>query len=127
MTGSAGPQLVSLAIANIALFAVAAGAIGVTFVGPHGLQSAAGQLSETGVLAAVLTLPQVSADGSPVSFSAVFAMVAIVVGGLAGALDGLLISRLDPAAILCILGEIGVGKSTLMNVPAAGTGGVRNR
>lgn len=110
MRGRAAPRLVFLAITNIAIFAFGAATTGATLVGPHNLQSAASRLPKTGVLgtepmiatasgnggvnvsgialadlsgvlAAVRTLPQVSADDSRVSFSAVFAMVAIVVGG----------------------------------------------
>jgi simple sugar transport system permease protein len=94
MRGRAVPRLVFLAITNIAIFAVGAATTGATFVGPCNLQSAASQLPETkvllteiviatasgngginvsgialanlsGVLAAVRTLLQVSADDPP--------------------------------------------------------------
>jgi simple sugar transport system permease protein len=113
MRSRAGPRLVFGAVVSVALFAFGAVTAGATFVDSHNLQSATSQLPETsvlttvtmiatvagnggidapgialaalsGVLAAVPTLPQVSADASPMPFTAVFAMVAIVVGGLAG-------------------------------------------
>lgn len=132
-SGRADPQLIFLSLINLALLGIGAAAAGVTFVGLDNLQSMAGQLPEIGFLAigvmvamasggggidlsgialanlagvvgATLTLPLISPDASPLAFSLTFAAVTILAGTIGGAFNGLLISRLGLAPILCTLG-----------------------
>lgn len=132
-SGKADPQLVFLAVINVALLAIGAMAAGVTFVGLDNLQSMAGQVPEIGLLAigvmvamasgnggidlsgialanlagvvgATLTTPLISPEASPLAFSLAFAAVTILVGVAGGAFNGVLISRLGLAPILCTLG-----------------------
>ncbi|MDB5437609.1 MAG: branched-chain amino acid transport system / permease component family protein [Caulobacteraceae bacterium] len=131
--GRTDPQLLFLAVINLALLAVGAVFAGGAFVGLYNLQSMAGQLPEIGFLAvgvmlamasgnggidlsgialanfsgvvgALLTSRFLSPDDSPLAFSQVFAGVTIIAGMVGGAVNGLLISRLKLTPILCTLG-----------------------
>jgi simple sugar transport system permease protein len=56
-------------------------------------------------MAAALILPKIiSADASPVAYTAVFCVIVVVVGVLGGFLNGLVIAKLRLTPILCTLG-----------------------
>jgi simple sugar transport system permease protein len=133
MTAKFDPQLMFLAAVNALLLVVGAWTSSGLFIDPYNLQSMASQLPEiallaigvmlamssgnggidlsgialanlSGVLSALLVQQFVSADTSPVLFSAMFIVLAIVIGLLGGLFNGALIAHGGLTPILCTLG-----------------------
>jgi simple sugar transport system permease protein len=126
-------QLTFLVAMNIVLVLVASVASKGLFVDVDNLQSMGGQVSELGILSIAVMLAMVSGNGgidlsvvalanfsgivagllapslfspddSPMAFTLVFVVIALLTGGLGGLLNGLLIARARMTPILATLG-----------------------
>jgi simple sugar transport system permease protein len=126
-------QLTFLVAMNIGLVLVASVASNGLFVDVDNLQSMGGQVSELGILSIAVMLAMVSGNGgidlsvvalanlsgivagllapslfspddSPMAFTLVFAVIALLTGALGGLINGLLIARARMTPILATLG-----------------------
>ena len=118
---------------NVLVLVVAVLVVGMSFVDPYNLQSMAAQIPEIGLLALGVTLAMVSGNGgidlsgialanlasigailavrpwvspdlAPMAFTVAFAAVALVIGLVGGALNGLLIACTGLTPIIATLG-----------------------
>ncbi|TNB48905.1 ABC transporter permease [Martelella lutilitoris] len=126
-------QLLVLAVMNLGLLAIGALISGGTFLSIFNLQSMATQVPEIGLLAIGVALAMCAGNGGidlsgislanlagvvsaiivtsfldpydqPMTFTATFALIAVLVGCLGGLINGLLISFVGITPILCTLG-----------------------
>ncbi|MBB4124665.1 ABC transporter permease [Martelella radicis] len=126
-------QLLVLAVMNLGLLAIGALISGGTFLSLFNLQSMATQVPEIGLLAIGVALAMCAGNGGidlsgislanlagvvsaiivtsfldpydqPMTFTATFALIAVLVGCLGGLINGLLISFVGITPILCTLG-----------------------
>jgi simple sugar transport system permease protein len=133
MKSKKDPQLVFLISINVLIMLCAAALSRGAFIDSYNMQSMAAQVPELGLLAigvmlamssgnggidlsgialanlsgvaaALLVSPFLSADTAPWAFTLAFAAVALSVGLIGGVLNGLLIARLGLTPILCTLG-----------------------